>query len=179
MRVASLSVSPVDFGGNLPFFRVIKVDRRQSPYNAVKASASESHVDKLMVATMPLLPTASVVEMMFFQLGLNQYGPDGLLDNLGKAIAAYDYLDLDPDPTAQAALNEADRDFADEFPNLSVWKLSHGGLAYMRFDTTGELQDNRSRVFLERDRGHFKADQSHWLCGVKKSCRPLTMPPRG
>ena len=186
MRVTSLSVVPVDVAtpidGNPSFFEVIEVNRQRAPYAVVKAAASESHVDMMMATTMPIRSSASVVEMMFFQLGASQYGANGLLTTLGQVMDAYDQLNLEPDPVAQATLNEKDKRFASEFPNMSVWCLPYGSRndrAYLRFDCLGEFQNSRSRVFLERDRNNVVVDQSFWFGGVKKSCRPLVMPPRG
>ncbi len=188
MRVMSLSIPTSDASdaeggsttlvdGNVPFFRVIEVDRQLAPYVFAKAAASESHVAMMMATTMPIRSAASVVEMMFFQLGADQYGTNGLLTTLGQVMDAYDQLNLEPDPVAQSVLNEKDRKFASEFPNMSVWYLPYGSRddrAYLRFD----CQNSRSRVFLERDRNNVVVDQSFWFGGVKKSCRPLTMPPR-
>lgn len=183
LRVASLSVAPIDFGANPPFNQVVEVDRRRRPYLAIQASAVDHQaVDMLAANTVPLRPVREeVVNMTFFQLDEDQYGPNGLLD-LSKVLDAYAELGLDPDPIAQAAVNETNKGFTVAYPNMSVWLQpygSRGERVYLQYDSQADLFANHSRVCLKFDRGNVLVDQSFWFGGVPKSPRPFVLPPRG
>lgn len=100
--------------------RRVRVDRTRSPMEVINATGRNKYVNDSVVATIPkgegdevevyFIPTKRFVSKKEVSTFLAQYG-------------------LVPDPRAQAAVNEADPAFADEYPNGTQW----GGNCYLTF----------------------------------------------
>lgn len=105
--------------------RRIKPDRTRTPQQVIAATARRQPVNDDVLVTMPMGEGNGEVEMIFFKPG-RRLTP-------AELDAEYVARDLEPDPVAQAAINEADPAFADECPNGTQWKLPGGGWGFLFF----------------------------------------------
>lgn len=138
--------------------RIVKVDRSQTPRQALKATGRSQYVDDDVVDAMPR-GEGDEAELIYFK-------PDPSLYKNGKiscdAVAAeYEKRGLVPDPMAQAADNQDDA-FADKTPNGCQWKDKDGNYCYAAFSRWG----GRRRVGVHRFDDDW--DGSWSFAGVRK-----------
>lgn len=134
--------------------KCVRVDRNQTPQEALDATKRCQYTDKKVVESMPK-GEGEEVEVFFFwvcRLISN--------DDLPKE---YDRRGLVPDPYAQIAVNEADPAFADDHPNATHWKDSCGKWCYSAFR---RWFDDERCVYVFR----FVFDWfgGWWFAGVRK-----------
>lgn len=110
--------------------RSFKVDRTRTPQAALDATGRKQYVNGDIVATMP---TKGLVEgqMEFFKPDPSSY-VNGVINDAALA-KEFELRELDPDPLAQAAINEADPVFAKDHPNGTHWPLEGGGFGFLTF----------------------------------------------
>lgn len=136
------------------FSRIVKVNRKRTPKEALKATGRKLYVNDDVVEAMPR-GEGTETEVHFFKVG--KYLTDEELDK------EYELRGLKPaDPYSVAAVNEADPAFADEKPNGTHWKDKDGKWCFAAFNRwRGER-----RVGVDRDddgwSGHW------WFAGVRK-----------
>lgn len=133
--------------------RRVTVDRSQSPQQVLDATGRAQYTDKDVMATMPGGEGAEI-EVFFFNLG--RYISDADLER------EYDLRNLKPDPYAQAAVNEADPAFADEYPNGTHWKDANGKWCFAAFSRWDGKRD------VDVYRSDDVWDDSWWFAGVRK-----------
>lgn len=135
---------------------IVTVNRDRKPQPMLDATDRPQYTDKDVVATMPTNGTGiqEGVEVIFFKLG--KYVSD---DDLAKE---YEARGLTSDPYAQAAVNEADRAFADEHLNGTHWKNGQGKWCRAYFSQGGD--ERYVRVY----RGDFDWRDYWWFAGVRK-----------
>ncbi|MBI4281810.1 hypothetical protein HY625_03245 [Candidatus Uhrbacteria bacterium] len=136
--------------------RRIKPDRTRTPRQVLDATNRRQYTSNDVVVTMPMGEGNEEVEMTFFK--------PGRCLSLADLAAEYDARDLEPDPVALAALNEADPAFADEHPNATQWKLPGGGYGFMTFYRDG----GERYVRVDRDDHGWDADWSFGGARKKK-----------
>ena len=133
--------------------RAFTCNRTRTPQEAIDATARAQYVDKEGLATMPM-EGSEKGEMTFFKLG------HGVSDtDLAKE---YEARGLEPDPCAQASVNEDDPAFADEHPNGTHWKRADGGSNFLTF-----YRWSGERV-VGCDRRGAEWFDDFWFGGVKK-----------
>lgn len=117
---------------------VKRVDYTRTPEQVVHATGRAEYVDWNVAATMPCRATGILenLEVVFFRTG-RQLTAEEQEQECAKR-------NLDPDPYAQAAVNEENPAFADKFPNGTQW--SRDGkvasyLAFFRWDDGGRGVD--------------------------------------
>jgi len=135
---------------------VNRVDRTRDPQQALDATGRRQYTDSDVVATMPSGGTgvSENVTVEFFRLG--KYVSD---DELAKA---YEERGLVPNPYAQAAVNEADPEFADEYPNGTHWKDEDDKWCFVAFNRRDVGRD----VYV--DRYDYVWNDYWWFGGVRK-----------
>lgn len=133
--------------------RHVTVNRTRSPQKAIDATSRNKYLDDDVVKMMPR-GKGDEADVFFFKL--DRYISD---DNLEKE---YELRGLKPDPYAQAAVNEADPAFADEYPNGTHWKDKNGKWCCAAFDRWDGGRDVRV------DRGDDGWDDGWWFSGVRK-----------
>lgn len=135
--------------------RTVTVDRSLTGKAALDATGRNQYTDSDVVATMPQ-GEGDEVEIVFFKLG--RYISDDELDK------EYDLRGLIPvDPHALAALNAADKDFADERPNATHWQDANSKWCYAAFSRWG---DDGRRVSVRR--GDSGWNGPWWFAGRRK-----------
>lgn len=134
-------------------WRNANVDRSRMPELVIEKTGRVQYVDKAVLATMPN-GTGNKKKMTFFKA--NKFiSPDDL-------AVMYKDLVLKPDPYAQAAVNEADPEFADKYPNCTQWKDENGTWCYLSF-----VRYNGERgVVVRRDDDDDDWSGSWWFGGV-------------
>ena len=152
-QAADLLVDLVRSGSTNTSVRTFTCNRTRTPEEAINATGRAQYVGKKGVANMPT-EGPEKGEMTFFKLGR------GISD---AALAKeYEARGLEPDPYAQAAVNEADPAFADEHPNGTHWKQADGGYNFLMF-----YRWNDERVVgCDRRGGDWLDDW--WFGGVRK-----------
>ena len=137
--------------------RHAKVNRNRSPKEMVAALNRAEYTDNSVVKIIPR-GEGDEVTVEFFKLGKWVSVNDLALE--------FEKRGLTPDPYAQAAVNEADPAFADEYPNGTQWKDENGNWCYIAFslDGNGRYVD----VYRRRDDWY----DYWWLGGVRKSRTP-------
>lgn len=136
--------------------RIVKVDRKRSPQEALKATGKVQYVIECVVAEM-LNGTDEEVEVVFFSL---DYEVDK--DTLMKE---YELRELHPvDPHTLAAVNEAHPDFADRYPNYTQWKDKNGNWCFIGFHC---MYGSGRSVYVSNH--EHKLNQFWWFAGVRKS----------
>ncbi|MBI2607712.1 MAG: hypothetical protein HYW51_02720 [Candidatus Doudnabacteria bacterium] len=113
----------------------IEVNRDRTPEEVISATNRKPYVKDEIVRTMPRRD-GRTVEMVYFKPGPECY-KDGMISE-GAVVAEYDARDIEPDPYAQAADNEAHPEFADEHPNGCQWPLEGGGYGFLSFSEWGD-----------------------------------------
>jgi len=105
--------------------RVVKVDRRRSPQEALDATGRRQYTNSGVLTAMPR-GEAEEVDVFFFRLG--RYVSDAELEK------EYELRGFKPaDPYSLAAVNETDPAFADNRPNATHWQDSDGQWCYAAF----------------------------------------------
>lgn len=135
--------------------RSFKVDRTRTPQAALDATGRKQYVNGDIVATMPTKGLAEG-EMVFFKPDPSSY-VNGLISDAALA-KEFELRELDPDPLAQAAINEADPAFAKDHPNGCHWPLEGGGYGFLTF---GAWYDGRG-VSCDRHDGVWRGG---WVFG--------------
>ena len=134
--------------------RIVKVDRKRSPQEVLKATGRKQYVTDSVVAEMPK-GEGEETEVIFFNIG--RVVSDNDLEK------EYELRGLIPaDPYSLAAVNEADPAFADEHPNGTHWKDAGGNWCFASF---GLWVDDR-RVLVYRIGHDWRVDW--WFAGVRK-----------
>jgi hypothetical protein len=106
--------------------RTVAVNRNRTPLDAFLATGRELYLNEAVVSGVPL-GTEETVTMSFYCFKrLVTY------DKLDEELAKLG-LELIVDPIAQAALNEAEPEFADTHPNGTQWKNADGKVCYAFF----------------------------------------------
>ena len=78
-------------------------------------------------------PDVEEAEVFFFKPRPQAYDKNGLISD-DRLEAEYDFHDFKPaDPYAQAAVNEADPNFANDHPNGTHWKDKDGKWCFASF----------------------------------------------
>lgn len=93
--------------------RRVRVDRTRTPQQVVDATGRRKYIDADVLATVPQ-SEGDEVDVYFIPTA-------GRIVRMGKIPAFLAQYGLVPDPRAQAAVNEADRAFADKYPNCTQW----------------------------------------------------------
>ena len=133
--------------------RHVSVNRKRSPKEALNATGRNKYVSDSVVADMPK-GEGEETDVFFFKL--DRYVSD---DDLEKE---YELRSLKPDPIAQAAVNEADPAFAENYPNGTHWKDKDGKWCFAAFRRDG---DERS-VYVGRIDSDW--DGFWWFSGVRQ-----------
>ena len=156
-RFFSLVEELVVATANVISIRTVKVNRNRSPKEMVAALNRAEYTDNSVVKIIPR-GEGDEVTVEFFKLGKWVSVNDLALE--------FEKRGLTPDPYAQAAVNEADPAFADEYPNGTQWKDENGNWCYIAFslDGNGRYVD----VYRRRDDWY----DYWWLGGVRKSRTP-------
>jgi hypothetical protein len=100
------------------------------------------------------------VAVQFFKL--DRWVSDDLL------ALEYQKRGLTPDPYAQAAVNEANPDFAIKYKNGTQWKDKHGNWCRIIFYGGGGQSDSSVRVIYSGNAGW---DNGWWIGGVRLSAQ--------
>lgn len=132
--------------------RRAKVDRNRTPQQVLDATGRNQYTDRGAVETMPK-GEGKEVDVYFFNLG--RYVSDDELEE------EYELRGLVPDPYAQAAVNEANPAFSDEYPNGCHWKYD-GKWHFATFDGWPVVRHVHVRRYDAAWRGYW------WFCGVRK-----------
>ncbi|OGZ47247.1 MAG: hypothetical protein A3J54_01420 [Candidatus Ryanbacteria bacterium RIFCSPHIGHO2_02_FULL_45_13b] len=140
--------------------RRVRVNRSRTPQEVLEATGRAQYTDRKVVDAMPKGEEGDEVEVVFFKPDLSERNGYISDDDLKKE---FELRGLKPaDPISLAAVNEADRAFADEHPNATHWKDADGRWCYAAFN----------RWFGERKvrvrRGGGGWDDSWWFAGVRK-----------
>lgn len=109
--------------------RQATVNRTRSQYEALVATGRSLHLNKSVVKTIP--SATGDIEAIFVNFGQNVD-----CDKLDNELATLGF-ELIVDPQGLAAINEADRAFADGHPNGIQWKDSKGNYCYVVFSRWG------------------------------------------
>ncbi|MFZ2167917.1 MAG: hypothetical protein WAV50_03575 [Minisyncoccia bacterium] len=106
--------------------RHVRVDRTRTPQAVIDATGRKQYVEKEVLETIPK-GEGNEVDVYFV--------PKNSLPLLKKEISAFlAQYGLVPDPRAQAAVNEQDPSFADEYPNGTQW----GDKNFLKFGGWGD-----------------------------------------
>lgn len=132
---------------------VVTVNRKRSPYDALKASGRKLYVDDTVVESMPR-GKANKVRLVYFKPDLSTY-KDGWL-SCAALHDEYKKRGLIPDPQAQIDDNAEKPEFADTTPNACQWIDKDGKYCYAAFDRWGDER----RVHVDRDDGGWGDDWS-------------------
>ncbi|MGB3073474.1 MAG: hypothetical protein WBB68_04420, partial [Candidatus Moraniibacteriota bacterium] len=140
--------------------RRVRVDRGRTPEQVIDATGRTQYVNKDVVATMPR-GEGEEVDVYFFKPDQSAYDRNGIIsdDKLHKEFERYGFK---PDPYAQAAVNDADTAFVDEYPNGTHWQDTNGKWCYAAFSQWGGGRD----VVVYRDGSDWR--DSWWFAGVPK-----------
>lgn len=105
--------------------RLVKINRKRTPEQALVATNRKQHINSSVVATMPR-GTGEEAKVVFFKVG--HVVSD---DDLDKEYILRNLIPADP--FLLAAVNEADPAFADEHPNATHWKDANNNWCYAAF----------------------------------------------
>ena len=143
--------------------RKVKVDRTRTPQQALDATGRRQYVDPKVVNAMPGRgEMVEEAEVFFFKPRPQAYDKNGLISD-DRLEAEYDFHDFKPaDPYAQAAVNEADPNFANDHPNGTHWKDKDGKWCFASFFRW--LDEPRVHVY-RRDLDWYDC---WWFAGVRK-----------
>ena len=143
--------------------RRVRVNGARTPQQALDATGRRQYVDPKVVNAMPghgeMIEEA---EVFFFKPRPQAYDKNGLISD-DRLEAEYDFHDFKPaDPYAQAAVNEADPNFANDHPNGTHWKDKDGKWCFATFlrwyDKPG----------VSVGRGDDDWSDHWWFAGVRK-----------
>ena len=153
-KVISVITEMVDMVSNF-ILRLVKVDRKRSPKEALNATGRKQYTNDSVVAEMPK-GNGDEVEVFFFNLG--RFISD---DDLEKE---YELRGLkSADPYSLSAVNEADPALADTHPNATHWKDKNGKWCFAAFS---RWDVDERYVNVNRDGNDW--DDSWWFAGVRK-----------
>lgn len=140
--------------------RRVKVNRSQTQKQVLDATGRRQYVTDSVVKTMPRDGDGET-EVVFFKPDPEVY-KHGWISN-DDVAKEYDKHGLEPDPYAQAKVNEDDPDFADTHPNACQWKDVDGNWCHAAFYRW--YDERYVRVFRHDDAWH-----DYWFfAGVRKS----------
>ena len=137
-----------------------RVDYTRTPMEAIRATGRAEYLDEGIVNTMPRRCQGVVenVEVVFFRAKRQ------LTTEEQEQECAQCNLDLDP--YAQAAINEQDPAFADNYPNGSQWDRKGKVASYLAFDRWS----GRRKVICDHNDDDWYG--RWWFAGVRKSSPP-------
>lgn len=142
------------------FTRVVNVNRSRRQWLALEATRRVQYVDHPVVDAMPK-GEGDTVEVVFFKPDLSNHNDRILTDD--ELEQEFELRGLKPaDPISVAAVNEADRDFADEKPHGTHWKDADGNWYYTTFY---RLRNERK---LGVGRHNHGWDDRWWFAGIRK-----------
>lgn len=131
--------------------RIAKVVRSRSPLQVVDATKRAKYISEDVLATMPK-GKGNKKKVVFFKE--NKFiSPEDL-------VRKFKDLRLEPDPYALAAVNEADPEFADTYPNCTQWKDGEGNWCYIAFGRYG------GERYVDVDRNDHDWHDDWWFGGV-------------
>lgn len=136
--------------------RTVKVNRNRSQEEMLKALRFLIYMDPYVVSTIPV-GQGEDVTVEFFKLD-KSVSEDAL-------ALEYEKRGLVPDIYAQAAVNEADPNFTDAYPNSTYWKNDAGNWCRIEFQL--DLNTRAVSVFGVNDM-FCDTDKNHWFGGVRK-----------
>jgi hypothetical protein len=139
---------------NIIIRMVRNIRRNRSAQAAINDTGRNKHVNDGILATMPVGNGPEEVELVYFRLGRTVYA-----DELERE---YEARDLEPDPQAQSADNEADPSFADEHPNSNYWNRDGNLSSFLAFDGW----NGKRRVGCNRGDDYWYG--LWWFAGVRK-----------
>lgn len=116
--------------------RHVKVDRKQKPHDALKATGRNLYVSDDVVETMPK-GEGEEADVIFFKPEPWEYTRPGWIsdDDVEKCLK---HRNLKPaDPYSLAKANEDDPAFAETHPNGTQWKDAEGKQCFATFDRYG------------------------------------------
>lgn len=134
--------------------RQVTVDGTRTPQAALDATGRIQYTDKKVVASMPDCESGTRTVCLF---KLSRFVSD---EDLAKE---YELRGLVSAPREQAALNEADAAFADQYPNGTHWKDKDGNWCFAAF---GQWRDGERVVSVGRRGGGWSGHW--WFVGVGK-----------
>ena len=112
--------------------RLVQVDRRRTPEEAIAATGRKQYVNSAVVAAMPK-GSGDEAKVIFFKPDASAYDANGWMSD-EKLEQEYASRNLKPaDPYSLAAVNEGDPAFADEHPNATHWQDADGKWCYAAF----------------------------------------------
>lgn len=117
-------MSSTSSSSEVEFIRHVKVDRTRTPREVLDATGRKQYIDNDVIETMPK-GDGEEVDVHFFMVGHLISDED-----LEKEFDSRGYK---PDPYSLAAVNEADPDFADQYPNATHWKDADGNWCHIMF----------------------------------------------
>lgn len=139
--------------------RRVRVDRTRTPKVAFDATGRNFYGDAGLLDSMPGGgDTNEEEDIHFLKPRASSYDKNGLISDEGVA-AEFEFYGFEPDSFGQAAVNEADPDFATERPNGTQWKNAAGKWCFAAFDRWLGERD----VHVGLDRGFW--DLSCWFAG--------------
>ena len=144
--------------------RRVSVNRTRTPQATLDATGRKQYTDKDVVETMPM-GEGEEADVYFFKPKPSEYTRPGYMsdDDLEKCL---EIRGIVSDHYAQAAVNEEDPAFADDYPNGTHWK--HDGRWH--FASFSHWLDERSVGVLRYD---FGWDDDWWFGGVRKYQVPM------
>lgn len=141
--------------------RRVSVNRTRTPQAVIDATGRRQYTDRAVVDSMPR-GTGVEVEVVFFRPRPEAY-VDGLISD-DRLEGELTYFNLDPAfPDDVAAVNEADPDFADTYPNGTHWQDKDGRWCYAAFSRWG----GGRCVLVRRDGVGWNG--GCWFAGRRKS----------
>ena len=141
-----------------------RVDYTRTPEEVIRAIGGRvEYVDWNVAATMPRRRQGVLENVEVVFLRLDRY------ERMSEADRDYEELGLEPDPYAQAAVNEQDSVFADEHPNCCLWASDDSFVSYLTFDRDLDL---RYVYCLRGVLARYDRLWSLWSAGVRRSSLP-------
>ena len=129
--------------------RRVTVDGTRTPQAAIDATGRNKYVERDSIKCMPDSASGEM-DVHFFKV--DRWSRDADLEK------EYELRGLVPNPRAQAAVNEADPAFADEYPNGTQWKDAEGNWHFATFDQWNDERD----VDVDRSGGGWS---DRWFVG--------------
>ncbi len=137
--------------------RTAKVNRNRPPQEMITALNRGEHRHSSVVKIIPR-GEGEEATVEFFTLDT--------WVSVSDLVLVFEARGLAPDPYAQAAVNEADPAFADEYPNGTQWKDDDGNFCYITFAR------NAGGRFVDVGSTDDDWDGYWWFGGVRKSRTP-------
>ena len=142
------------------------VNRARLREMALIATGRNLHITDKVVAAMPL-SIGGEVELVFFKPKPDAYNRGWISEVVLRA--EYERRGLEPDPIAQAAVNEADPAFASKHPNGTHWLSKDGTWCYAAF-----YVGNGSVTYMCNELSSCLWD-SRWIFAGRRECRQATV----